>query len=220
MENQNAIRIRKIEDKDVATLCEICLKTGDSGKDATALYNDHFLLGFYYAFPYGVAGKAFSFVAVDANSDIPLGYILGCDDTLLLNKQRRKMLEGIREYVQANKNNASDSEASLKNTIVHDLNKAGIETCLEETMFSPEDEEYWCKEYPAHLHIDLLPVLQGKGFGHKLMQTFLENLRACGVKGVHLGVGEENQRAIGFYKKEGFSVLSHTSWGYWLGMKL
>ena len=32
--------------------------------------------------------------------------------------------------------------------------------------------------YPAHLHIDLLPVLQGKGVGRAMMARLLDELRA------------------------------------------
>jgi ribosomal protein S18 acetylase RimI-like enzyme len=61
--------------------------------------------------------------------------------------------------------------------------------------------------YPAHLHIDLLPVLQGKGVGRAMMNRLLADLRARGVPGVHLGVDARNLRAVGFYEHLGFEHL-------------
>ena len=47
--------------------------------------------------------------------------------------------------------------------------------------------------YPAHLHIDLLPVLQGKGVGKAMMAPPPRRSSGPGgVPGVHLGVGSRN----------------------------
>lgn len=63
-----------------------------------------------------------------------------------------------------------------------------------------------CK-YPAHLHIDLLPEYQNGGYGSKMMQMLLEDLKARKVKGVMLIAGAWNHGAIRFYKKNGFKML-------------
>ncbi|MEO6790204.1 MAG: GNAT family N-acetyltransferase, partial [Ornithinibacter sp.] len=58
--------------------------------------------------------------------------------------------------------------------------------------------------YPAHLHIDLLPRLQGLGWGRALMRRMLERLALAGAGGVHLGVAESNTGAHVFYERIGF----------------
>ena len=75
-------------------------------------------------------------------------------------------------------------------------------------------------DYPAHFHIDISPVMQGKRLGHELICTLLAKLKADGIKGVHLGVSGKNERAIAFYTKEGFSVLRKEEWGFTMGMRL
>lgn len=55
--------------------------------------------------------------------------------------------------------------------------------------------------YPAHLHIDLLPQFQGRGFGRQLMDAFLG---AVTTGGVHLAMLTVNVRARGFYDRLGF----------------
>ena len=60
------------------------------------------------------------------------------------------------------------------------------------------------KQYPAHLHIDILEEYCGGGNGTKLMYTLLDRLQVDGISGVWLGVDTKNKRAISFYKKLGF----------------
>ena len=63
-------------------------------------------------------------------------------------------------------------------------------------------------DYPAHLHIDLLPPWQGKGWGRALIAAFLDGLRAAGVPRVHLGMAEQNAAARIFYDRLGFVELT------------
>ena len=61
--------------------------------------------------------------------------------------------------------------------------------------------------YPSHLHIDLLPRLQGRGWGRRLIDTLVERLRATGSRGLHLGVATDNTNAHAFYRAVGFTEL-------------
>ena len=61
--------------------------------------------------------------------------------------------------------------------------------------------------HPSHLHINLLPRLQGQGMGKALVDRFLDTLRAAGSPGVHLGTGEANARARRFYDVYGFRTM-------------
>ncbi len=62
-------------------------------------------------------------------------------------------------------------------------------------------------EYPAHLHIDLLPEAQGQSWGRKLIQTLVVALREQGVSGLHLVAGADNTGAIAFYPRVGFTAI-------------
>ncbi len=68
-------------------------------------------------------------------------------------------------------------------------------------------QEEYKKEYPAHLHIDILPDYQRMGLGHKLMDSLCEKLKEKGVKGVCLTVWSGNQKGRRFYEKYGFTLL-------------
>ena len=60
-------------------------------------------------------------------------------------------------------------------------------------------------KYPGHLHIDLLPAYQRKGYGRKLIERFCECIREAGGKGVHLIMAGDNVDAEKFYGRVGFS---------------
>ncbi len=64
------------------------------------------------------------------------------------------------------------------------------------------------KEYPAHLHIDILEEGQRKGYGTQLINALVQHLKENGVKGVHLCCASHNEKGVSFYKKYGFKVYS------------
>ncbi len=75
-------------------------------------------------------------------------------------------------------------------------------------------------QFPAQLHINLLPESRGMGLGGRLLQAHLECLQAKGVKGVQLSTTRENQAAVALYQKFGFEVYREYSsplWQPWLG---
>lgn len=80
-------------------------------------------------------------------------------------------------------------------------------------------EKKFAKEYPAHLHIDILPGFTGKGSGSLLINALCGYLKEQGIKGVMLCVGAHNKRAINFYKKHGFNKLINLG-GVFMGKKL
>jgi ribosomal protein S18 acetylase RimI-like enzyme len=58
--------------------------------------------------------------------------------------------------------------------------------------------------WPAHLHINLLPVARGRGCGASLVRRWLERLREMGVPGCHVETLAENARALAFFESQGF----------------
>ena len=204
---EDEVLIRKVELTDIPYLYEICLATGFLGEDARPYYSNPYLLGQFYAAPYAYFAREDSFVLLDKATGIPSGYIVGTRNTCSFYEKRNRFLSGIKEQCLYHGSDRSVYEAKLKELILSEIDSDGGSCSLYE-------------EYPAHFHIDLMPCMQGKKLGSELVRTFLGNLRQNDVKGVHLGVDGKNERACSFYKKEGFSVLEKTEWGFILGMKL
>ncbi len=192
--------IRPYHASDLPQLYRICLRTGDSGADATGLYDDPDLLGHFYAAPYAVLEPDLCFVLTFAGA--PVGYILGTADSQ--NFRHRTEAEWF-PVLRARYASPPENERD-----------ASLVRLVHQGYRPPENLD----GYPAHLHIDLLPEAQGRGWGGKLMERFLDALRAKGVPGVHLGVGKRNAKAVGFYERVGFEKLLDAENWLALGKKL
>jgi ribosomal protein S18 acetylase RimI-like enzyme len=77
----------------------------------------------------------------------------------------------------------------------------GIERDLRVRGYAGDDR------WPAHLHIDLLPVARGQGAGRRLVDAWFTRLRERGVSGCHLQTMAENTGAIAFFTTVGFRRL-------------
>jgi ribosomal protein S18 acetylase RimI-like enzyme len=183
-------RIRPYRPGDERALYEICLRTGDSGGDATALYRDPNLLGEVYVGPYVRLAPTLAFVAEDDGE--VAGYVLGAADTRAFELAcEREWWPALRSRYALGVFPANSPDDRLAR-LIHGPG---------------ETSEDVIERYPAHLHIDLLPRLQGRGFGRRLLEALFDALRTGRVPAVHLGVGLANERAIGFYERMGFTVV-------------
>lgn len=180
-------KIRPYRPGEEQALYDICLLTGDSGADATALYEDPRLLGEVYVGPYLRFPDALALVGVDESG--VAGYVLGVPDTVAFESWcEREWWPPLRSrYPLGTFPDGSPDDRIVR--LIHNPPTA-----------SPDVVE----RYPAHLHIDLLPRLQGQGDGRRLLTALLDGL---GAPGIHLGVGLANQRAIGFYTRMGFTEV-------------
>jgi len=195
-------QIRAVHLSDLPALYRICLETVDAGSSKPAAFSDPELVGHYYAGPYAVLEPDLTFVLTGDGS--PCGYILGTRDSFLFAERcETDWFPVLRErYTQPD-----ESDSSGDANMIRRIHRGHI--------WNPE-----LSDYPAHLHIDLLPHAQGQGWGRQLMQSFISRLTSLNVPGVHLGVGIDNRRAIAFYEKMGFKRLQEFDWGILFGMHL
>jgi ribosomal protein S18 acetylase RimI-like enzyme len=194
--------IRPYHPSDLYALYRICLLTGDSGADASALFSDEELLGHCYVAPYAVLEPDLCFVLLDGGA--PCGYILGARDSYAFHARcEQDWFPVLRTRYPF----PHDSDRSLDADLIRHIH-AGMR-------FDPD-----LAAYPAHLHIDLLPVAQGQGWGRALMQTFRTRLGALQAPAVHLWVGRRNTRAIGFYERVGFQPIKSSAGAICFGMQV
>ena len=184
--------IRPYRPGDLEALYRICLGTGWAGADASARYNDPKLLGHVYAAPYGALRPDCAFVVEDEAG--VGGYMLGAADTQVFETQlERDWWPPLRlQYPdpQGPRDGWSADERLAR--LIHHPRRT---------------PERVTDDYPAHLHVDLLPRFQGRGLGRTLIDAWLGCVRAMGATGVHLGVAAANERAIRFYRAYGFMEL-------------
>ncbi|MCK9547260.1 MAG: GNAT family N-acetyltransferase [Sphaerochaeta sp.] len=196
--------IRRALAQDIPYIYEIALKTAMAGLDGSDHYHDKFLVGHYWAAPYFFFEPELCFVAINEIGR-PAGYIVGTSDTRLFNDWMQQVwLPPLQLHYR--------SQTTFKSEAEHAVAK---------TLLKGPGEGLWQNlGYPAHLHIDLLEELQGKGLGRSLMQTFIQRAKDQGAEGIHLGVDGRNVRAFGFYERMGFTILETQSWGSTFGLKL
>lgn len=183
--------IRKYRSSDRADVAEICLKTGDSGADATGMYVSDDLLADIFVLPYVELEPDLAFV-VDTG-ERAAGYLVAAADTRAFIERFRA--EWLPDFAEKYGPAAQVADAATTAEMI----QVGMHP---ERMMIPEIDEY-----PAHLHIDLLPELQGQGVGRRLIRALLAELAERGVPGVHLGVSPRNTGARAFYSRLGFRPL-------------
>jgi ribosomal protein S18 acetylase RimI-like enzyme len=69
-----------------------------------------------------------------------------------------------------------------------------------------------CSQYPAHLHIGILPEWRRRGIGTALMMQFAEYLKMNGIPGYHLYASSFHALGVAFYQKLGLELLGQFDW--------
>ncbi|CAF0780495.1 unnamed protein product [Adineta steineri] len=192
------------EDEDGAIA--VCLKTGDSGNDASLLFNDPKVLGYRFVAPYIHLSPDLAFVLKDSEGNV-CGYVLAALDSVSFYTQY--VNEWLPKMKQLYPNIPSENERLKEDwEIIYGFHNDNLQS------FKLFDD------YPSHLHIDLLPIAQRKGYGTKMIHHIENELQRRGSKGVHLGMAPNNTRALHFYTKLGFTILANGQDTMWLGKKL
>jgi GNAT superfamily N-acetyltransferase len=68
-----------------------------------------------------------------------------------------------------------------------------------------------CRDYPAHLHVNVTERHRNRGLGAALVERFADWARLHYVKGIHI-VTSESARSIPFYRRLGFIELRTLPW--------
>jgi ribosomal protein S18 acetylase RimI-like enzyme len=190
-------RIRQYQPGDLDDLYRICLETADGGGDGTALFRDPRLPGHVYAGPYATFEPSLAWVAEDTAG--VGGYVVGTLDSQAFEQRLEQ-----------------DWWPALRTRYPAPPPELAAQLSAQEQRALASIHHPWATDkeladrYPSHLHINLVPRLQGRGTGRQLMATLLSGLGAQGSRGVHLLVGRGNQRAPGFYRHVGFRELPVT----------
>ncbi|WP_406369191.1 GNAT family N-acetyltransferase [Streptomyces sp. NBC_00647] len=183
--------IRAYRPTDRAAVADVCVSTADEGGDSRARFPDEELMPAIFAEPYCHLDPELAFV-LDDGSGRAVGYVVGTGDTAeFVARFRDTWIPRVAHRypaLTAPPGTPSEEMVGLLHT--------------PERMILPE-----LADYPAHLHIDLLPDFQRRGHGKALMNTFLTALHDRGVRAVHLGMVTANTSARAFYDRLGFHEI-------------
>lgn len=194
------MHIRPFQPGDESALAHICLVTSDAGADGTGLLPDDRLWADLFVLPYVVRHPDFAWVVdagdgADGSVGTPVGYIVGAPDTAAFEAWFGEVWWPERGWERPGEAEPgvtlSEADGLLRYGWSRNATNPGVSD----------------PEYPAHLHIDLLPETQGKGFGRALIETLLNRLRALEVPGIDLHASPRNTGALAFYPRVGFTAL-------------
>ncbi|WP_298976517.1 GNAT family N-acetyltransferase [uncultured Roseobacter sp.] len=202
MRGDRVIEIRKATPADADAFYRISLETGHLGGDATHLYADPKMMGHIYSAPYLRFEPDLAFVL--GREKKVAGFCVGTADTsrfeTLLEAEWWPPLRA--QYPKPNQAlRATWSADARRGHMIHMPETAPAEVAA---------------RFPAHIHLNLLPVLQGQGIGRRLLQHWVEVATQLGVTAVHIGANAKNPRALRFWRSQGFDEipcpLSRTVW--------
>lgn len=193
--------IRGFRAGDEAALADICLRTADAGADATGMLSNDAIWGEIFVLPYVARHPECAFVV--ESDGIVAGYLVIAPDTDPFETWFATEWWPTRGAAFA-RPGSTPREAGI--LAYADARRAG--------------REPYGTEYPAHLHIDLLPSLQGQGWGRRLIETAISTLRDRGVPGLHLVAAADNTAALAFYDRLGFTRLASAEGAQAFGIRV
>jgi len=194
------LTIRPAQLSDTSALSTICAATANAGQAPTPALLEPELPGLLYALPYLHGPACFALVAEDDQG--VCGYAVGTADS-------QAYYNWLNHSWLATHNRAPGIESATE----LDLRFAAG---LQRAHAAPS----WHKDFPAHLHLNLLPRAQGQGAGRALMSQLISQLAQAGASGVHWGADPANLGALGFYRKLGYKVYASEPGCIWFASVL
>ncbi|MGE5150975.1 MAG: N-acetyltransferase family protein [Rhodospirillaceae bacterium] len=196
-------RIRPFAPADLEACYAISLATGFEGGDASHLYRDPKLMGHIYVAPYALLEPRLALVVEDG--DGVAGFAVGTADTVAWEERLEHdwwpSLRG-RYHDPAEVPPEERTQDQRRAFMIHHPAKTPPAVI---------------GEYPAHLHMNLLPRTQRRGVGSKLLDIWLEK---AGASAVHVGVNRANAGGARFWAARGFGELPVPGRTLWMGRAL
>jgi GNAT superfamily N-acetyltransferase len=187
------LNIRPFGRADLDALYGISLATGHAGGDASHLYSDPKLMGHIYSAPYALLEPRLALMVEDEEG--VAGFAVGTTDTTSWERK----LECTwwpplrRQYAKPPQTDASGWTPDQRRIFaIHHPIPTPSAIAL---------------SYPTHVHMNLLPRLQGRGVGTKLFHQWLAVASERGATSLHVGINRANVGALAFWQKMGFDNL-------------
>jgi ribosomal protein S18 acetylase RimI-like enzyme len=207
MRRSSVLEIRTFRPVDLEALYAISLATGHQGGDASQLYEDDKLIGHIYSAPYALLEPQLALLVED--EDGVAGFAVGTPDT----ERWQERLEA--EWWPELRRKYADPGARPPTEWSADQRRAFA------IHYPQHPPQQVVELYPAHLHLNLLARIQGRGVGTMLFSEWLARASRKRAGATHVGVNSENVRAVRFWLKRGFTRLELKDGGsgntIWMG---
>ena len=189
-----SVGIRKFTAADRAAVRRICYDTGLMGESIDPYFGCFDLFADYWMNYYTDYEPESAFVA-EADGQV-VGYLVGCKATSVQQEiLKTKILPRIRRKLFS---------------FGYKIDRRFLKFMFRymRSLYRREFVEEPVKDYPAHLHMNLMKEYRSLGIGSLLMRAYLGYLRSNNIDGLHLGTTSYNKLAVPFYRKWGFQLVS------------
>ncbi|WP_438023596.1 GNAT family N-acetyltransferase [Sorangium sp. So ce233] len=186
------MQVRRYRPRDHQALRALFARAGE-GSPTASLWRHPESEAALYLEPYLQTDPDSVFLAVI--DDVPVGYLTGCLDSSTLPNAAERMTQVIKEYRLI----TMRGPAIFFARSVVDLISARLRRV------PTAAEGFSDPRWPAHLHINVAPEARRSGAGRALMAAWFDRLRAHRVPGCYLQTVVQNEVAIGFFERMGFT---------------
>ena len=191
MTDDDVTTIRPYRPEDRAAVRRICYLTGYMGGRVDWLWRDRESFADLFS-GYWTDREPQSASVAERDGEV-VGYLLGCVDTRRVPNPGPMMAHHL-----------------LRRGLLVRPGTAGVlwrmigDVAVDAARHQLPPMSAYDRQWPAHLHIDLLEVARGHGVGAGLVRRFFDRLRESGVAGCHVETMAENTRAVAFFEAMGF----------------
>lgn len=192
LRNDPAFVIRKYNSRDRSAVRRICCETALMGEPSAIFFDDDEIFADALTAYFTDYEPESCFVAEYGNNVI--GYLFGAKDVRRMDKIFADKI-AMSLFIKVLRRGALIRKKNVK--------------FLSRVLLSLVKGEFkapaFSKDYPATLHININKKCRMTGIGSKLINAYLDYLRAQEVKGVHLATMSD--KAGQFFKKQNFQLL-------------
>jgi GNAT superfamily N-acetyltransferase len=163
---------------------------------------------------------------LDDGTGRAVGYVIGCPDVFAFASSYQSYITSVLQSPRGLEDVPPPEQLETLepwSTVSERGEKSANPRCMAQTAYNPkwlllegvEGKRELVEAYRATMHIDLLEEWQGKGWGRKMIERFVESVghaREAGEgkvdfgRGIHIGVSGENTKVVPFYKRVRFQV--------------
>lgn len=185
-------RMRPYREADREAVYDICVRTAAAGEGLQGRFSTDDVLGDVSAGPYLRCDPSLATTLVQDGAVV--GYLVGTADT-------RSFADWYEEeWLPMLKRRYSQVDPST-------LEGAYVGRGLSmRRLRVPEMDDY-----PAHLHMNILPPARGQGLGRAMLASFAAQVTDRGVSYMHVTMSPRNAGARRFYERLGFTPLPSSS---------
>ncbi|KAK4225761.1 acyl-CoA N-acyltransferase [Podospora fimiseda] len=157
------------------------------------------------------------FVLDDGTGKV-VGYVIGCPDVFKFAEEYPTYIKEVLQSPEGLRDVPPPKQLStLESWTLQETGQVNTESLSQVAykvdwliLDGVEGKRELVESYRAMMHIDLLEPWQGKGWGRKMIERFVESVQESkGVdkgKGIQIGVAGENTKVVKFYEKVGFRI--------------